>query len=281
MSADSAVASAYIAACRAELAAIKPGNVHARAAGHAMTAADFEASAEASAPFIADPERRVGSRILAAIEATWAAVKCNTNLGIVLLCAPLAAAAQSPHGGNFRGRLGKVLEALDQKDAELAYSAIRLANPAGLGDSTAEDVRQPPTGTLLAAMKLAAPRDRVARQYASRYADVFEVGIPEFKAARGRWGNSEWAITQVYLEFLARFPDSHVARKHGAATADRVRTEARDHAARFRRRTRAEDALADLLAFDAALKGAGINPGTSADLTVASLFAEALDRPKP
>jgi triphosphoribosyl-dephospho-CoA synthase len=43
--------------------------------------------------------------------------------------------------------------------------------------------------------------------------------------------------------------------------------------------TRAEDALADLPAFDAALKGAGINPGTSADLTVASLFAEALDRP--
>jgi triphosphoribosyl-dephospho-CoA synthase len=278
VSADAAIAAAYVAACRAELAAIKPGNVHAQAAGHGMTVADFEMSAEASAPFIADPERRVGSRIRGAIEATWAAVKCNTNLGIVLLCAPLAAAAQSRQPGNFRARLGKVLEGLDQKDAELAYAAIRLANPGGLGESEVGDVRHKPEMGLRAAMGLAAARDRIARQYASGFADVFEVGVAEFKAARARWGNSEWATTQVYLEFLARFPDSHVARKHGAATAERVRAQAQDHAARFRRVTRAEDALADLPAFDAALKGAGINPGTSADLTVAVLFAEALER---
>ena len=273
-----AVALAYIAACRAELAAIKPGNVHARAAGHAMTVADFEASALASAPFIADPERRVGSRILAAIEATWAAVTCNTNLGIVLLCAPLAAAAQSRHAGSLRARVAQILAELDRRDAEQAFAAIRLANPGGLGESSAEDVRRPPTGTLRAAMELAAERDRIARQYASGFADVFDLGLASLSAARARWGNSEWAATQVYLEFLARFPDSHVVRKQGAAAADRVRAEAEVHAARFRQAARPDDALADLLAFDAALKGAGINPGTSADLTVAVLFAEALER---
>ena len=277
MSAGNAVALAYLAACRAELAAIKPGNVHARSAGHGMTAADFELSAVASAPFIADPDRRVGSRILGAIEATWAAVRCNTNLGIVLLCAPLAAAAQSRHSGNFSARLGKVLEALDQEDAEMTYAAIRLANPGGLGEIGTGDVRQKPDMSLLAAMEMAASRDRIARQYASGYADVFEVGLANFSAARTRLGDGEWAVTQVYLEFLGRFPDSHVARKHGNATAERVRAEAKSYAARFRRAADPKDMIEDLLAYDAALKGAGINPGTSADLTVASLFAAALD----
>jgi hypothetical protein len=34
-----------------------------------------------------------------------------------------------------------------------------------------------------------------------------------------------------------------------------------------------------MLRLDAALKGEGINPGTSADLTVASLLAQRLERP--
>jgi triphosphoribosyl-dephospho-CoA synthetase len=34
----------------------------------------------------------------------------------------------------------------------------------------------------------------------------------------------------------------------------------------------------DLLRFDATLKAQGLNPGTSADLTVATLFALALER---
>jgi triphosphoribosyl-dephospho-CoA synthase len=278
VSAGNAVALAYLAACRAELAAIKPGNVHARSAGHGMTAADFEVSAVVSAPFIADPERPVGSRILGAIEATWAAVKCNTNLGIVLLCAPLAAAAQSRHSGTLRARLSSVLETLDRSDAEQVYAAIRLANPGGLGESAAGDVRRPPTMSLAAAMALAAPRDRIARQYASDFIDVFEVGLPVLSAARTRWGDGEWAVTQVYIEFLARFPDSHVARKHGDATAERARAEAAGYAARFRGAADPKNMIDDLLAHDAALKGAGINPGTSADLTVASLFAAALDR---
>ncbi len=38
------------------------------------------------------------------------------------------------------------------------------------------------------------------------------------------------------------------------------------------------DALADLLDFDRRLKADGLNPGTSADLTVATLFADRLTR---
>jgi triphosphoribosyl-dephospho-CoA synthase len=39
---------------------------------------------------------------------------------------------------------------------------------------------------------------------------------------------------------------------------------------------RPDELLADLLVWDAELKRAGINPGTSADLTVATLFVNRL-----
>src|SRR5262245_56603725 len=83
----------FLAACRAELAALKPGNVHVHAGGHGMQVAQFEKSAEAAAPWVGAHDAKVGTRILRAVEASFAAAGCNTNLGIVLLCAPLAAAA--------------------------------------------------------------------------------------------------------------------------------------------------------------------------------------------
>ena len=69
-----AIAAAFVAACRAELLALKPGNVHVHAAGHGMTVQDFERSAESAAPEIAASGRSVGERILAAVAATRAAV---------------------------------------------------------------------------------------------------------------------------------------------------------------------------------------------------------------
>ena len=86
----------FRAACRAELEAPKPGNVHVFAAGHGMDGGRFRAQRRGRAP-ARSPSRgaRVGARILGAVEATHAAVGMNTNLGIVLLCAPLAAAAES------------------------------------------------------------------------------------------------------------------------------------------------------------------------------------------
>ena len=90
------VAAAYIEACLAELDAPKPGNVHRFAPGHRMEVKDFIRSAEASAAPIAAKGARVGRRVRAAVEATLLAVGQNTNLGIILLCAPLAAAAEAP-----------------------------------------------------------------------------------------------------------------------------------------------------------------------------------------
>lgn len=272
------VARAYEDACLTEVRALKPGNVGVHADGHDMTVEDFVASARVSAPAMGRPGITVGERILAAVEATWAEVGCNTNLGIVLLCAPLAHAALAPGSGELRARVRGVLDRLTVADAELAFQAIRRAAPAGLGRSARHDVRDPPTATLLEAMAEAAGRDLIARQYAAAYEDVFAVGVSRIRDARadlagGAPEAEAWAATSAYLAFLARFPDSHVARKYSLARAENVRRRAEVLEGEFRRCRRPMEMKRPLLDFDAALKAENVNPGTSADLTAASLLA--------
>jgi triphosphoribosyl-dephospho-CoA synthase len=240
-----------------------------------MTAAEFVRSAEAAAAPLAMPKARVGSRILSAVEATSAAVGTNTNLGIILLCAPLAATADAT-SADLRAALTQVLESLDIQDAGLAFRAIAHAAPAGLGRVERHDVAETATVSLKDAMAAASARDRIARQYVSGFEDVFERGEPALEAALARALEPKWATLAVYLEFLSAFPDSHIARKHGIATAEDIcRTASRYHQ-RMRSAENPAALLTDLLAWDALLKERGINPGTSADLTVATLFAHRL-----
>jgi triphosphoribosyl-dephospho-CoA synthase len=270
------IAEAFKWACLAELDAPKPGNVHVFADGHRMTAAEFAASADAAAPHVSAAGARVGMRILRAVEATIETVGSNTNLGIVLLCAPLAAAAAEDGKSELRASLADVLQSLDTKDAELAYRAIVLAAPAGLGRSARHDVFGATTVNLLDAMAEAADRDRVAAQYATNFSDIFALGVPRFEQAARRYADLRWATLATYLEFLSAFPDTHIVRKCGPEAACKIR----DAAAAFRRLLHATEhpdtLLPDLLAWDAALKADGVNPGTSADLTVATLFASRL-----
>lgn len=275
------IAEAFIASCRDEIEAPKPGNVHIFADGHGMTAADFLKSAEAAAPFLCDSSQSVGRRILAAVEATWAAAGMNTNLGIILLCAPLAAAAQMSMETNaidLLASLHEILVGLTRADAQAAFQAILLASPAGLGQSARHDVRGPVNATLLEAMRESAGRDKIAFQYTFDFIDVFETGLCALDAARAARWPPPWPAARVYLEFLADFPDSHITRKHGPDAAAQVQAEASGLRARLNRRLDPSPLLPDLMAFDHRLKALQLNPGTSADLTVATVFAKRLTR---
>lgn len=268
------VAEAFVWACLAELDAPKPGNVHAFAGGHRMTIDDFIRSADAAAVPLSAAGSRVGARILGAVEATAAAVGANTNLGIILLCAPLAAAAEAAvEGPQLRATLGQVLRGLDVEDATLAFRAIVKAAPAELGRSSRHDVFAPAEVSLLQAMAEAADRDRVARQYTTDFADIFGLGLSVFEAALNGRAEQRWATLAVFLSFLATFPDSHIERKLGAERAAGVQREAKKFQTKLRAAEQPAELLPTLLAWDAALKAEGINPGTSADLTVATLFA--------
>jgi triphosphoribosyl-dephospho-CoA synthase len=249
-----------------------------------MRALDFVRSAEAAAPAITGRAGSVGERIHRAVAATRRVVAANTNLGVVLLAAPIlhAAALRRPprSPGALARRLGEILASLTVADAELAFEAIRVARPGGLGTSARHDVRGPAQVSLLDAMREAAERDMIARQYANGYADVIETGLERIAVARGRGWDWRWTATAVYLAFLARYPDSHIARKLGMEQAEIVRDAASEY---DRAAAQAEDPAAlarSLLKWDGELKARGINPGTSADLTVASLLFGFLCEPQ-
>lgn len=270
------IARAFVAACADELAAPKPGNVHIYAAGHGMEAKDFVASAEAAAPFLAAPGARVGERILGAVEATWARVGCNTNLGIVLLCAPLAHAAMQEGAGGLVEKLAATLGGLDSADADLAFRAILRASPAGLGAAPQHDVAEPARVSLREAMALAADRDLVARQYAYGFSDVLDLGGAALQRARARGHDRETTTLLLFMTYARRFPDTHIQRKFGEKAA-------LDALTRFRETASLLDAAEDrdsmfqiALELDRSLKKSGYNPGACADLTVAALFVDYL-----
>lgn len=280
--APEAVAQAYREACRFDVITFKPGNVSCKEPGHGMEARDFLRSAAVSAPVMADPELAVGARIAGAIAATRAAVHCNTNLGIVLLAAPLASAALIPHTStDLRHRLAVRLASLTVADAAGAFEGIRLAAPGGLGAAPEADVREAPTIDLGQAMALAADRDRIASQYTSDFADVFDLGLPALRAALPKARGLSDAVQLAYLTLLAAQPDSHIARKHGPLIAEEVRARAAAVACPGKACENPARSSAALHALDRELKSCGYNPGTTADLTVASLFAYLLIKALP
>jgi len=124
---------------------------------------------------------------------------------------------------------------------------------------------------------VALSRDFVAAQYAGGFADIFELGLPHLRAGLARWRSERWATTSAYLAILARLPDSHVARKYGIDRAQAVSVMARPFAERLDEAEDPEQLAAPLLAFDRELKAAGLNPGTSADLTVACLLVHRIE----
>ncbi|EIJ44302.1 Triphosphoribosyl-dephospho-CoA synthetase [Beggiatoa alba B18LD] len=257
-------------ACVTELQAFKPGNVSIHSAGHGMTTADFIRSADCIAPILATPQLSVGERILKSIIATRETVGCNTNLGIVLLCAPLAKATEQ---GEVLNTLPLVLQQLTQADACLTYEAIRTANPAGLGKVDTQDVQNAPTQSLLEIMQLAQQQDRIAYQYANNYIDIINF-LPKLIDLLIAGHHITMVTVLTYLHFLSDFLDTHIVRKWGRTTAEQVQAQAR-----FWIKKEAFPSELSLLTFDNWLKTRGINPGTSADLTVASLLMAQLTHP--
>ncbi len=257
-------------ACLLEVSAPKPGNVSPGRHFHDTRYEDFLASAAAIGPAMAEAGARpLGATIHAAITATRRVTGRNTNLGMVLLLAPLCRAAFE--GGPLRAAVGGVLAATSVADAAEAYASIRLAAPAGLGTAGEQDVRCAPTVTLREAMALAAHRDSIAREYVTDFACTFEIGAPALRAARRdglAWSD---AVVETFLALLAAVPDSHIARKLGLEAATAVSRRA--GAVRAAGGVRTEAGRATLGSLDSELRDARNvgNPGTTADLTAAAI----------
>ena len=275
-------------ACVLEASAPKPGNVSPGRPFADVRYDDFVVSAEAIArPLEGAGRQPLGETIFMAVNATAARTRANTNLGIVLLLAPLARAAIRLLDGpaeadrdarlrNLRGEVARVLAETTVADAKNAYRAIRLANPGGLGNAEEQDVAAEPTVTLLEAMRLSADRDGIAREWATNYETTFERGVPVLLNARGDGLTLNDAIVETYLTLLAGAPDTHIVRRGGDDLARRVSQHAADALAAGG--VRSDSGRLRIDAMDTALRDARnlANPGTSADLTAATLFAALL-----
>ncbi len=268
--------------CITEIQAFKPGNVSIHSAGHGMQANDFIRSAELIGPVMGMPDLTVGERILKSVQLTMSQVGCNTNLGIILLCAPLAQAAfQCKETDSFRDVLEDILKSLTHEDAIMAFEAIALANPGGLGATKEHDVRDPASITLFEAMQVAADRDRIAWQYTNGFKDIFEIGLPRLQIQLLRWRNAPerlaWASVSCYLEFMVKYPDSHIIRKFDLSTAKLIQERTQPVESALKECDNPVVALDVLRRYDAQLKREGVNPGTSADMTVASMAALSME----
>lgn len=256
-----------------ELNALKPGNVSGHSEGHNMTVDDFVKSAEISSLILCDPSLSVGQRILESVQATSAAVSCNTNLGMLLLFAPLVRAAELGVS-SLHLNLHTTLAGLDERDTACIFEAIRHANPGGLGDSKKYDIRKKPEHglTLKKAMSEAKHRDMIARQYVTDFSDIFVLGLNCMIDFMTRWNSVHWAAVACYMQLMTTFPDSHISRKFGSQVAEQIKISAVPIAKMFQKKDNPEDAVEMLTEYDQLLKEKGINPGTSADLTAASIL---------
>ena len=270
---------AIIWACEQEVSAPKPGNVNCYSDAHQMSVQDFLESAQAIAPILSQKNLSIGSMILKSVIATQKVVNCNTNLGIILLFAPLCKAI---HGCHTREQLPEslrlLLNDLTLDDTKKAYEGIRLAQAGGLGKSKLHDINNEPTVTLREAMEYAKNKDSIAAQYLNNYRDIFDLGLRNLTLSINCGESIEWASAFAYLNLLSVMPDSLIIRKQGLSSAKSLMNQSKEILQKINENNKISQIESDIILLDKELKQKAINPGTTADMTAATLLVYAFEQ---
>lgn len=260
-------------ACSLEAAAPKVGNVHRGADFADLSLYDFLLSAQ----LLGDAVDRhafgsIGELVRESVAATRAQLRSNSNLGIALLFAPIVKAYRE--GELSSCAVLDVIEASTERDCQLIYDAIKIAQPGGLGEASEHDVAKSAAPEhILEAMNAARERDLIARQYCSGFADLFDFAVPNLVAESARYGSLVRAIISTHLRLMARLGDSLVERKCGLEIAGQLQTRAAAIVETIETVgwTQSESLLGD---FDFWLRSDSNrrNPGATADLIAATLL---------
>ncbi|MGM0590846.1 MAG: triphosphoribosyl-dephospho-CoA synthase [Halobacteriota archaeon] len=248
----------------------KPGNVDRHRDLPGLRFEHFLAGAVGAAPGLrlAEEGVPVGSAFERAVAGMSDQCGGNTQFGCLLLLIPLVRAAAedalSPAG------VRAVVEGTTVDDAAGFYRAFEHVDVAvddPPPEASALDVRRGsdaiPTleargTTLYDVMELSATRDGNAREWTGGFARSFEAGAT---ILRGN-GSILDRVATAFVDLLAREPDTLVTTQHGEQVAESIRRRASE--------VRGDpDAVADLAD---ELVEAGINPGTTADITAAAAF---------
>ncbi len=266
--------------CILEATIPKPGNVHRGADFADASLIDFLASAVAIANvFDRVNKLGVGAIVLESVRQTRQLTDTNTNLGLIMLLAPLAKATcrlQNRSELN-QSSVAETLREMNDQDTADFYQAIRLAKPGGLGEVQQFDVNNTaakalPT-RLLDAMKIASSYDTIALQYTNNFSTVFDEGLVFLSAKLSERMSLTDAVILTHVYLMANFPDTLIARKCGKELAQDSATRAQRVLA-IRAHEGDTAYLAALKDMDFWLRSDGNrrNPGTTADLIGATIF---------
>ncbi|OEG62662.1 MAG: triphosphoribosyl-dephospho-CoA synthase [Halanaerobium sp. MDAL1] len=288
---DIEIAQAVQIASLLEASAAKPGNVYPNKSFEDLNYNHFLFSSAAVFPAFLDlEEKTVGEIILRGVEETHSYIKTNTNLGILLLTSPLAAAYSNLREKNLLSQkiekneeqlikllqqeTAHILRNLTKKDAELAYQAINYSKAGNLAEVEEGDISEKVELTLYQAMKLAEKRDQIAAEYVNQFNLTFNFAYPVFKKNQNNFSKLEDAVIQTYLEILAEYPDTLIARKWGSDFAAQVSKKSKKLLNKLNNIKKDKIRKAELARFDNYLrsKEEKINPGTTADFIAAVIF---------
>jgi len=265
----------------------KPGNVHRTRDYDDMVFEDFIISGIVIGDTIREATTDVdienpqlGKYILNAVAQTDKWIKNNTNLGIVMMTTPIAvAAAISDTFDEIRPNIVKLMKNTSVDDACDLYDAINIADAGGMGDQEEYDVAsdnakqelRQNNQTMWDVLKISAPWDMLAREMTSDMPAVFEIGYPTYHKLKKEKSLND-ACVLTFLTILSEVPDTLISRKYGSEEALKVSMMVRD----LLKLKGADDFKDKLKEFDEYLFKNKFNPGTTADLTAASIFLSIL-----
>ncbi len=265
----------------------KPGNVHRTRDYDDMVFEDFVISGIVIGDTIrkattdVDVENpQLGRYILEAVDETDRWIKNNTNLGIVMMITPIAAAAAiSDDFDEIRPNIVKLMANTSVDDACDLYDAINIADAGGMGDQDEYDVASDNAKnelrenkqTMYDVLKISAPWDMLAREMTSDMPAVFEIGYPTYHKLKEEKSLND-ACVLTFLTILSQVPDTLISRKYGSDEAMKISLMTRD----LLKLRDADDFDVKLQEFDDYLFENHYNPGTTADLTAASIFVSNL-----
>ena len=265
----------------------KPGNVHRTRDYDDMVFEDFVISGIVIGDTIreacsdVDVENpQLGKYILEAVAETDRWIKNNTNLGIVMMTTPIAvAAAISDDFNEIRSNVVKLMANTSVDDACDLYDAINIADAGGMGDQDEYDVAsdnakqelRDNNQTMYDVLKISAPWDMLAREMTSDMPAVFEIGYPTYHELKKEKSLND-ACVLTFLTILSQVPDTLISRKYGSDEALKISMMTRD----LLKMKDSGDFAERLQEFDDYLFDNHYNPGTTADLTAASIFVSNL-----
>ena len=275
----------------------KPGNVHRTRNYDDMVFQDFAISAVVIGDTMEEvatqakeaddlSKAELGRFILQAVDETNKWIETNTNLGIMMMCIPIAAAASiSGEFDEIQENVGRLMDATTVDDAVNLYDAINIADAGGMGDQEefdvmsekAKDELRANNQTMYDVLEISAGWDRLANELTNKMPVCFEIGYPTFY---NFWESSDdvdainMATVLTFMTVLSQIPDTLISRKYGDETAESVSQKAAEIL-----KFKDDDSFVEkLLEFDDYLFENGYNPGTTADLTAASIFLSYLKK---